>query len=322
MQTYSTLLANLRKILNLRIQDESQIIDKLCTITGKDYKSVWRRVRGEYKFTFDEIFNICSELGISIESLGDKQPASVSSLHVYRFPDLLTFDASKSHINKMFSILENAVQCKDSSYTCICRWLPEVLYIRYNKLSQLLLMKLNYFTTHRLESDFYRQVGANWDLFQEANDYNRKLVESFANMTVIWGPHIIENTVNDILFFRDLEMITPSDAEAIKEELEDMLNWIDGMCENPAESTYRNFTFAVSPIDMNYHSNTISSSKGTTVFYFLYHLSFSYTENEEDVKSQKVVLDCLMRGATILSGSNHRERKLFMNQQYKELEKI
>jgi len=322
MQTYNTLLTNLRKVLLLRIQDETQIIDKLGAITGKDYKSVWRRLRGEYKFTFDEIFNICTELGISIESLGEKNPASVSSMHVYRFPDLLSFNASKSHINKMFSILENAIRCEENSYTAICNRLPEVLYIRYEKLSQLLLMKLNYFTTQHLESDFFRKVGENWRLFEEPNNYNRQLIESFRNMTVIWSPNIIENTVKDIRFFLDVDMITRNDADAIKEELIDMLRWIENMCENPDEAVYRNFMFAISPIDMNFHSNTISSSKGSTVFYFLYHLSFAYTENEEDVKAQEVVIDCLKRGATILSGSNYRERRMFMKQQYEELEKI
>ncbi|MCC8154819.1 MAG: hypothetical protein LIP01_11840 [Tannerellaceae bacterium] len=322
MQTYHTLLTNLRKILILRIQDESQIIEKLSGITGKDYKSVWRRLRGEYKFTFDEVFNICCELGISMESLGDKNPASVSSLCAYRFPDPFSFDINKSHINKMFSILENAVQCRDSSYTAVCSRLPEVFYIRYDKLSQLLLMKLNYFTTQCLENDFYQKVAENWEMFQDANDYNRKLIESFQYMTVIWGPYIIENTVKDIRFFLDVDMITQNDAEAIKEELKDMLMWIEHMCENPADSTYRNLTFAISPIDMNFHSNTISSSKGNTVFYFLYHLSFAYTENEEDIRSQEIIIDCLKRGATILSGSNYRERRLFMKRQYEELEKI
>ncbi|MCD8193427.1 MAG: hypothetical protein LUD74_02545, partial [Tannerellaceae bacterium] len=313
---------NLRKILLLRIQDETQIIEKLSAITGKDYKSVWRRLRGEYRFSFDEIFNICTELGISTESLGEKNPASVSSLCVYRFPDLFTFNANKSHINKMFSIIENAIQCEDSSYIAICNRLPEIFYIRYEKLSQLLLMKLNYFTTQRLDKDFYQQVSKNWGLFEEANIYNLQLVESFRNLTVIWGPYIIENTVKDICFFLDIEMITQREAEEIKQELKEMLKWIEDMCDNPADSIYPHFTFAVSPIDMNFHSNTISSSKGTTVFYFLYHLSFAYTENQEDVKAQEIIIDCLKRSATILSGSNHRERKLFMKRQYKELEKI
>ncbi|MCD7938400.1 MAG: hypothetical protein LUG98_16195 [Tannerellaceae bacterium] len=322
MQTYNTLLTNLRKILLLRIQNETQIIDKLGTITGKDYKSVWRRLRGEYKFTFDEIFNICTELGISIESLGEKNPASISSLHVYRFPDPLSFNVNKTHINKMFSILETAIQSENSSYTAICSRLPEVLYIRYNKLSQLLLMKLTYFTTPHLDKNFFQKVSESWGLFEEPNTYNRQLMESFRNITVIWGPHIIKNTVKDIRFFLDVDMITRIDAEAIKEELIDMLRWIEEMCENPADVTSWNFTFAVSPIDMNFHSNTISSSKGSTVFYFLYHLSFAYTENEEDVKAQEVIINNIKKGATILSGSNYRERRLFMKQQYEELEKI
>lgn len=322
MQTYKTLLTNLKKILVLRIQGENQIIEKLGAITGKDSRSVWRRFRGEYKFTFDEIFNICSELGISMDSLGDKNPASVSSLRVYRFPDNLSFETNKSHIVNMYSILENALQCKNSTFISLCNRLPEIFHMRYNKLSQLLLLKLNYFTNAQLDPKFYRLLDENWEVFEEANESYKRLMESFRNLTVIWGPDIILNIVRDIRFFLNAEMITREDAEVIREEVKDMLKWIDEMCEHPEKSPYKNFTFAVSPIDMDFHSNTILSSKRNTVFNFLYHLAFAYTENEEDIESQKIIIDCMMKGAMILSGSNYMERKLFMKKQYEELEKI
>ncbi|MCD8029727.1 MAG: hypothetical protein LUF85_02520 [Bacteroides sp.] len=34
-------------------------MDKLSGITGLKNKSLWRRLRGEYKFSLDEMFNIC-----------------------------------------------------------------------------------------------------------------------------------------------------------------------------------------------------------------------------------------------------------------------
>ncbi|MCD8164877.1 MAG: hypothetical protein LUE93_01320 [Bacteroides sp.] len=321
MQTYKKLLANFKKILTMRIHDEKQQMDKLTAITGLQNKSLLRRLRGEYKFTFEEMFNICRELGISIESLAEKNPASVSSLHVYRFPDNLS-DISKSHIGKMHAILENALRCENSSFISICNRIPEVFHMKYKKLSMLLLMKLNYFTNTELDPDFYRLLDENWDLFSDVNDNYNNLMDSFRNLTVIWSPDIILNTVRDISFFLDIGRITQSDANAIKEELKEMLKWIEQMCETPQKSPYKSFTFAVSPIDMNFYSNTILSSKGNTVFHFIHHLTFTYTENEEDIETQKVIIDCMMRGATILSGSNYRERKRFMKQQYEELEKI
>lgn len=75
MQTYKKLLANFKKILAMRIHDEKQQMDKLTAITGLQHKSLSHRLRGEYKFTFEEMFNICRELGISIESLGEKIPS-------------------------------------------------------------------------------------------------------------------------------------------------------------------------------------------------------------------------------------------------------
>lgn len=59
MQTYKRLLANFEKILLMRIPDERQRMDKLSGITGLKNKSLWRRLRGEYKFSLDEMFNIC-----------------------------------------------------------------------------------------------------------------------------------------------------------------------------------------------------------------------------------------------------------------------
>ncbi|MCD8261650.1 MAG: hypothetical protein LUD15_09330 [Bacteroides sp.] len=76
-------------------------------------------------------------------------------MQVYRFPDNLSFDINKSHINKMYLILENAIRREDSSFIAICNRIPEVLHGNYDKLSQLLLMKLNYFTNTELDPDFY-----------------------------------------------------------------------------------------------------------------------------------------------------------------------
>ncbi|MCD8185032.1 MAG: hypothetical protein LUD68_00795 [Rikenellaceae bacterium] len=267
MQEYKTLLTNLKKILSMRIHQENEITERLASILNKDYKSIWRRLKGEYKFSFEEIFNICSELGISMESLAEKNPASVSSLRVYQFPE--PYSMSKNYISKLFSILENAAACENSSYTVICNRVPEALHIRYDKISQLLMLKLSYFTKESIDPDAFKVLVQEWPAFDELKKRYLDLIDSFAHLTLLWGTNIIENVVRDIRFFLHVDMITRQDAEQMKEELKDMIGYLNRLCANPAP--YEKFTFAVSPVDMNFHSNTVTSTRVNRIDFFLYH---------------------------------------------------
>ncbi|MCD8071818.1 MAG: hypothetical protein LUE10_01295 [Alistipes sp.] len=318
MQEYRTLLDNFRKILSSRIGNEKEVTEKLAAILAKDNKSVNRRLRGEYKFSFDEIFNICSELGISIESLGENNPASVSSLRVYQFPE--PFSLSKSYISNLFTILENAAACDDSSYTLICNRLPEALHIRYDKISQLLLLKLGYFTKESIEPDAFRRLVREWPAFQELKDRYLALIDLFDSLTFLWGTDIIQNAVRDVRFFLEVDMITRDDADGIKEQMREMIGYLDRLCSNPAP--YKSFIFAVSPVDMNFHSNTLRSRAVNRTDFFLYHHAFCGSENEQDLRSQKIITDRLMNGAIILSGSNHIQRNKFFKRQLEIIETI
>ncbi|MCD7970082.1 MAG: hypothetical protein LUF87_06990 [Alistipes sp.] len=318
MQEYRTLLDNFKKILSMRIGSEKEMTEKIAAVLGRDAKSVKRRLRGEYKFSLDEIFNICAELGISLESLAEKNPGSVSSLRVYQFPEPLSL--SKCYISNLFTILEQASNCPQSSYTIICNRLPEALHIRYDNISQLLLLKLGYFTKETIEPDAFRQLVDSWPAFEELKDSYLNLIDSFNSLTFLWGTDIIRNVVRDVRFFLDVDMITREDADGIKGQMIEMIGYLNRLCNNPAP--YQTFTFAVSPVDMNFHSNTLRSSTVNRTDFFLYHHAFCGSENEQDLRSQKIIADRLMNGAIILSGSNHTQRNKFFKKQLEIIETI
>jgi len=68
--------------MNAKIPHKSQLVNKLATLLKIEREAVYRRLRGEIPFSFQEIATVAQEFSFSIDGIVDNSSENVSSFRL------------------------------------------------------------------------------------------------------------------------------------------------------------------------------------------------------------------------------------------------
>ncbi len=191
------------EILRSKVVSRKELTNKLMDILFLEREAVYRRLRGEVHFSFNEIILLSRAFQISMDNvirLGHNDKSSPCEL-VY--VDYL-FHPDDEDYRRMEGLIDMVSQLKDypeSESAIVTNTLPQIFYMASLPLYKLVLMKWAFQQGIPERTLTYDQVHPPRRLLDINNVYSREI--RYTGLThIILDKNIFRFVANDILFLR------------------------------------------------------------------------------------------------------------------------
>lgn len=218
---HKALVEEMRK----RIPQNSQLVKKLINILFIEKEAVYRRLKGDVSFTFNEVAVIVKELGISLDTLigveVEKSQPFRMKLPEFVYPEKIDLYQFTDYINflKKLSITPN------TEMGVVTNMIPQELFAGFSMLVKYHVFKWQYFFNNHQAKPFDELIVPDkvMGIFKLQFAEMKKIKVSH----YIFDKHIFSRIAKDIDYFKNIRLMKDEDITLIKRDLLDFLNYIE-----------------------------------------------------------------------------------------------
>lgn len=300
-----------------RIPPEIKIIDYLKDSLKISKESLYRRVRGEIPFTFNEICKLSVELDFSIDQIIDHNNTSrvFFDLQVNR-----NTDPSKAFFTLLEKHLEMILNMKKAEYseaTIVLNYLLPVHTLFFDTLFKFSYYKWIHF--NRKDSSRYRL--ADIQIPTEINVLKEKIkatVPRINNTSYIMDQNIYLNLIRDILYFHQRNLIDNKELLELKKAITEYFKEL----QEQVTATHPTFKVYNYISEISFGANCSYIQYDNHIKCHLYGLSINpiIIENSILCEMNKEWIDSLKKYTTMITESNEILQAEYFDKQYKYME--
>ena len=293
------------------------LTETLCI--GKE--AIYRRLRGEVAFTFDEIATISTSLGISIDQvIGNHLSNRVTfDLNLLYSQDL--FESYYEIIDRYLQLIHFTKGDNNSEIYTASNTIPFTLYSSYDYLSRFRLCRWMYQngkikTPHSLSDlkapekiiNAHKKLGENIKM-------NRKTY-------FIWDTCIFYSFVKEIKYFAELGLISSTDVAILKEELQQLLIELEYLSVKGKFNEDNELYIYLSNINFEATYSFISKQDFQISLIRVFSINSMDSQSPYICQIQKEWIQSLRRHSTLITGSGEAQRIAYCQQQKKIIETL
>lgn len=294
----------------LRLEKE-KVVTVLSDILFLGREAVYRRLRGEVKFSLEEVAQIALSLDISLDTLmgmktRDKSVIELNFLDVKKDFRLTYHEKVNEQVVGFASI---SSKFNDSSLTSAFNRLPYILFLHYENIAKFRLFKWGY-QMGAIQSLSFKEM----EISKELVMAQRKLVfesQKIKETNFILSPNVFASLIHDINYFHYLGLIEKDDIMSIKEELTELLSEMEGYAISGEFSTKSAVNFFVSDLDLNFSSLLLKYDKYFYTYVNIYDLGGIESQNQRLCDFQDAWIKAQKRYSKLITQSNEIERHRF-----------
>lgn len=286
------------------------LTDVLCM--GKE--AIYRRLRGEVPFTFDEIAIISHNLGISIDQIiGNHLSNRVTfDLNLQHSPNPL--DDYHEIIERYLRIFHFMKRDDNTEIYSATNSLPFTLYSSYEYLSKFRLCRWIY-QNGKIRTPNYL---ADMEVPESIIATHKKLSESIkkaGKIYFIWDSNIFHSIVKEIKYFAGLNLISTADVMRLKNELQQLLIDLELLSVKGEFSEGHELYIYLSSIDFETSYSYIAKKDFQISLFRVYSINSMDSQSPHICQMQKEWIQSLKRHSTLISGSGEAQRIAFIEKQ-------
>ena len=300
---------------------KNQLAESLMDLLEIEREAVYRRLRKDVAFSFNEIIKIASAWQISLNEIADIYSGNIPFfMRPLNFisPSELELDILKD-FTKIFSQIEPS---DDAEFMEICNKLPRSITSGFSHLNQFLVFKCLYQYGNNDKLITYSDACLPEKTRYIMSDYYDS-VKNVSSVCFIFDGMLFDYLVRDINYFLSIKLITEKEKELIKKDILDMLNYISESARNGYFKNSKNkFSIYISRIniDSNYCYLYTKSFKICSVQVFNRHDICSSDVNV--IEHVRKWMQYQKRNSTQISEVDEVARIEYFTRQYKLLEEI
>lgn len=303
-------------LLKIKIPQKKQRIVFLTDLLKVERGSVYRRVRGDVPFTFQEAASIAKELGLSLDQLVESSSPAMYNPYTEKPQGINTsreeanYQILVNYVNKMGEVCTQS----NSEHGHVYNFMPLGLSLPYPYLLKFIIYRflhlfgdnamLHTFHTHtiskKIQEEFYRME---YYLLQAENTF------------YIWDPSIIKHTVDNIHYFMDMGLIQPKDALSLKKELFRFLDDVEAQATAGKLRSGKRFSLYISGIHIDFTHSYICSETRYMSILMTYILQAITLFDKQSCMQVKNRVNCMRKLSTLISEVGEKERIQFFGQQ-------
>ncbi len=291
------------------------LAEELADLLNVSTDSIYRRLRCQSAFSFDEVAVITKKFGISLDGL-----IRIDSLNVsFNFNPMYEEKSNFGKYLKWFS--SYLTELSEISGTQIIYAAEDVPLFRHFNYANLSAFKSFYWSKAVLNSAFFEGKKFNISLVpQEIIDINKQTYLSYTkiNSIEIWTEETLVSTLKQVEFFWDSDLFESQDQVlVIINEIRQMMFELRTDCENSFKGGSKGggeFMLYNSEVMIGNNSVLIHPGESklmTRVFLGYNTFNSLSTYNDAFSKETGLWMDNLMKKSLLLSGTGEKQRARF-----------
>ncbi|MCC8018544.1 MAG: hypothetical protein LIO85_02055 [Rikenellaceae bacterium] len=282
------------------------LMDLLCL--GKE--SVYRRLRGEVPFTFNEVVFLAKHFNISLDGIMGE---TVSNGAMFNLQLIATDDEFENYCeiqNYYSNIFSYIAKDPMSELTMACNTIPYSLYPGFGYLTRYRLCRWMYHNDKLSLPTKLDDIVVPKKLI-EVQEKLASSIRDINSVSFIWDCNVLKSYIREIEYFRALRMLTDGDLDKLKREMLVLLDELEKMTIEGHNSDGKKVSVYLSNIDFE-SSYGYAEREGFQICFFRIHLINSFDSQQKQIcEAQKSWIRALKRHSTLISQSGEVERIKF-----------
>jgi len=309
----------IQKILEC-IPSNIKSIDYLMDILELGRESVYRRLKGDIPFTLKEVMSLSANLGFSVDELISEAKAELATFGITSKDSLNAQQSFHSIQESYHDVMHDLHQSANSSLEISMSRAISFLISDRDTLHKFFYYKW----IHQYEKVPLNYYLADINVPENVKNICRKTLyyAKHINTVIIFEPAIFYNLFQEIKYFYQRKLISAEEMKLLKEELKDLLQYMEEIVQNGVNDTGVDVHMYVSSLHIGNNSMYIERGKQAFTFMGIHSGSSIYTKDKQICLMHKAWIDSLKKYSTLISNSNERMQADFFNQQYSYLEEL
>lgn len=299
---------------NLTKSEKEKVASTLGDILCLGKESVYRRLRGDVRFSFEEVVLISQSLGFSVDNIIGSQ---VDERAIFELNVIDSHQINTDYMNKIegcSALLRKSILMGNSTLKCAFNSLPFIFYLHYDNLAKFRLFKWAY-QVMKMQSLPYKdfQIEKQVSLAQRAFISEiRKINESH----IIINQDMFSSIFRDVNYFHTLNMLDSEDLKLIKAELNELLSEIEcisisGLYKNSDS----NVALYLCNVDIDASYLLLENNNFIHSHFVLYGINGISSSDPNVCKMHTQWIDSLKRYSTLITYGGEIQRYKFFQEQ-------
>lgn len=291
------------------------MINELMELLPIGREAIYRRLRGEVPFTFEEIAKVSLKMGFSLDTIiGVKNhERAVFDLNLL---DVNNLDADYCRrVNDYVKFFKKIRNQKNVRARFAFSTLPYSFYLPFLNLAKFRLYRWFYQVNKSQSSISFSEMKMSEDALEAQRAFITES-RSIQRAVFILDREIFNATIKDINYFFKLYLITDEELELLKKDLFDLIDELEGLAiSGTYEKTGTRVALYLANIDLETSHSHIESD--TVGFSHLRVLAINGldSQNPQISNIQKEWVDSLKRCSTLITQSGEVDRFAFFRKQ-------
>ena len=316
-QLQKNLIATIREKIPKGKNMTAYLSEKL--VLGRE--SVYRRLRGEINFTFEEIAALSQDLGFSIDNiLGvKKNENALFNIHMLQESDYFDIYINKmTEYGRMFRKMSKQPSTKARM---AINMVPYFFAIGYQNLSRFRIYKW----VHQNQ-----KIGSN-DTFSEfvlpekitkTHKIFYEDTQTVPELTLIMDDNVFWSITKDIEYFMKRGLLAENDVRTLQAELHEMVDMLEQLATNGVSQNGATVSIYISSVDIEASYLHFESDDFQFSQVRIFSISAIDSYNEGLCNIQKEWIESLKKYSVLISGSGEIQRFEYLKKQREYIDKI
>jgi hypothetical protein len=313
---YEDLYQNLLNQIRNRIPQNSKLVTRLVDILLLEKTAVYRRLRQEVPFTFEEIAAIAKEFHISLDSMFGIEAKTTQLFRFQSAENVKLVEINYMMLDKYLQAIRDLSSDPNGEISSVSHLLPQLFYCGFKYIYQFYYFKWRYYSIPANQTISYSEITLPNQLIQIAEDIFVLSKRIKTNYFILNG-QIFQDFVNDVIYFNNIRLIKDKDVHHIKDELFNFIDYMESIATNGFADDPENKVFIYisdTNIDTSYsYIDSKSSIRFALIWSFIFNSSLIC--KEESLETMKHRIRSIIRTSTPLSITGEKQRTIFFETQ-------
>lgn len=298
-----------------RLPDGEQIAPFLMDLLFLGKEAIYRRLRGDVVFTFDEVAAISSKLGFSIDNLAElKQSGRVF------------FDGNQ-HLNPVLANTYcNVLSDHASFFTEMCKSKEVVGHFVHNRLPFAFsiyletLSKFRYYKWMHLNNGFnsdplMSEITVPANVLQMQKNWADEISLQKVHSTYIFDNNIFATLCRDINYFHKSNLVSAQEIALIQGELLFLIDFFEESTRTGVSPSGALLNLYITPFDLAANYLSLEFDNNVACYIQIHHITHVRSFDPHICKSQKQWIDQLKRYSALITQSGEMLRSAYFKKQ-------
>lgn len=316
---------NSRLIETIRnhISNDENIISRLEGILNIGQQSIYRRLRGEIPFTFEEVMKIAQNLSFSVDEIIGKHhhKGTFLNMELLLKDELDIIDLYNDFTTRTVGEMHEVAKGSDSLLISARNKIPISLILRYETLTRFRYLKVRHLQDPKSSNLQFSEVTFDLNnkilMKQYINNYRK-----INNIELIIDDNTLLSMIKEITYFYKRKLITESDLSLLQAELFELINYLDKVMAEGKNDIGTRITCYLSTFNIETNYSYLQYNNQKTVKFWAYAEIPMIITDPKICDIQKEWLDSLKKYSTLITASNEIQRVRYFDKQKEYIENI